>query len=390
MKTFFVLGGYGEMGRIASRDLAETAKNAKIIVAGRDENKAKRYASQLGKNAVGAYADASKPSELSSILEKHKADVLVNCSLYYYNLNVMKACLSAGCHYVDLGGLFHMTKKQLKLNSAYKRAKLTAVLGCGSTPGITNIMAGYGAQKLDKVHSIHVRFAGYSYTRQKTHFVVPYSMYTVFDEFTSRPAVFKNGKMTFVKPMSGEAAEYFPAPIGEVKTFYTLHSEIATFPSSFRKKCLKHCDFKVSFDEDFVHDVKLLVEAGMASKRLVEINGMRVRPIDIAVKELNRLIPDNSKIKDIEYVRVVLLGSKGKSNIQLIVDCLSKSSRKWKAAAGDVDTGVPPSIIAQFIAGGKIMQRGVLPPEICVPARLFFKEIEKRGMKIITTMKKEN
>ncbi len=387
MTTYFVLGGYGEMGRIASRDLAETARG-RIIIAGRDERKAKQYARKLGKNVVGVAADASKPKDLAAFFKKHKVNVVVNCSLYYYNLDAMKACLEAGCHYVDLGGLFHMTKRQLKLHNRKKKKKLLAVLGCGSTPGITNVLAAYGTKMLDKLDTINVRFAGYSFSKQRTHFVVPYSMYTVFDEFTMKPAVFKNGKMKFVSPMSGKSVEYFPEPIGKVTTFYTLHSELATFPTSFKKKGLRECDFKVSFDEDFVHDVEVLIEAGFSSKKYIDVNGKKIRPIDVAVKELNRLIPDNKNIKDIEYVRVTMKGKLKNNPAELVLDCLAHSNLKWQAAAGDMDTGCPPSIIAQMIANGKIKQKGVVPPELCVPPELFFKELTKRGMQIIITKKK--
>lgn len=385
MKTYLVLGGYGEMGRIASRDLAETAKGARIIIAGRDEAKAKNYAGKLGKNVVGVAADAMKPDELAQILKKNRVNIVVNCSLYYYNLNVMKACLEAGCNYLDLGGLFHMTRKQLKLDGGFKRKKLIAVLGMGSTPGITNVLAAYGAKMMDNIETIHVRFAGYSWSHPKSHFTVPYSMYTVFDEFTSKPAVFIKGKMKFVQPMSGRTAEYFSDPIGKVTTFYTLHSEIATFPASFRNKGIKNCDFKVSFDEDFVHDVKVLIAAGASSKKYVRIGNAKVRPIDVAVKELNRLIPDSTNIKDIEYVRVVMKGKKGGKQTELILDCLAHSAKR--AAAGDIDTGTPPSIVAQMIAKGAIKKRGVLPPELCVPPRPFFKELTKRDMQIIITTK---
>ena len=37
------------------------------------------------------------------------AAVCVNSTQYYFNLDVMRACLKAGVHYLDLGGLFHVT-----------------------------------------------------------------------------------------------------------------------------------------------------------------------------------------------------------------------------------------------------------------------------------------
>ena len=66
-----------------------------------------------------------------------------------------------------------------------------------------------------------------------------------------------------------------------------------------------------------------------------------------------------------------------------VYDCHARSNTRWHASAGDVDTGCPPSIVAQMIATGAITQRGVLPPEVAVPVAPFFAELGKRGMKIV-------
>lgn len=402
MKKFVVLGGYGEMGKITARDLAETAQNAEIIIAGRDHRKAQEYARELSmpnivrqneNKIIGIKTDVSDLDALAGLLKD--ADVCINCTQYSMNLDVMQACLKTKCHYLDLGGLFHMTLKQLKLHVKFKKAKLTAILGCGSTPGITNVMAGYGASKFDSIHEIKVRFAGYDHTKYKWHFVVPYSMYTVFDEFSDKPALFTKGHMKFIAPISLQEKEVFPEPIGEVKCFATLHSELATFPISFKDKGISECSFKLAFPEDFVHDVKFMIETGMSSKQPINIGGRTVVPLEVAVKELNRFMPEHAgvKVNDLEYVRVSITGTvreKGKNkNAELIIDCLTHSNPKWNTPAGTIDTGVPPSIIAQMIASKKIKQRGVLPPETCVPAQAFFAELKKRNITIHETWKKE-
>ena len=40
------------------------------------------------------------------------AGVLVNTASYRVNLEAMRACLQAGCNYLDLGGLYWMTGRQ--------------------------------------------------------------------------------------------------------------------------------------------------------------------------------------------------------------------------------------------------------------------------------------
>ena len=71
--------------------------------------------------------------------------MLVNSASYRVNLDAMRACLEAGCHYIDLGGLYWLTGRQLELSDEFERAGLLALLGMGSSPGKTNVMARRGA-----------------------------------------------------------------------------------------------------------------------------------------------------------------------------------------------------------------------------------------------------
>ena len=72
--------------------------------------------------------------------------MLVNAASYRINLAAMEAALQAGCHYVDLGGLYHVTTQQLACDAAFAAADRLAVLGAGAGPGKTNLMALLGAQ----------------------------------------------------------------------------------------------------------------------------------------------------------------------------------------------------------------------------------------------------
>ena len=57
----------------------------------------------------------------------------------------MRACLEVSAHYIDLGGLFHITRKQFELQEEFAAAGLTAVLGMGSTPRKLPIRRWYDA-----------------------------------------------------------------------------------------------------------------------------------------------------------------------------------------------------------------------------------------------------
>ncbi len=380
MKKFVVLGGYGNMGSICVRDLYDSCKDCEIIIAGRDLEKAKKYANSFkDKRVKYAKADVTNVNSTAKLLKN--SDVCINCVQYYFNLHVMKACLIAKCNYLDLGGLFHMTRKQLKLHNKFKKINKIAILGCGSTPGITNVLAAYGFSLLKYAKEMHVSFADYDETKYNQPFVLPYTMYTLFDEFTSKPPVFTKGRLIYMKSGSGEKNLEFPKPIGKVKGFYTIHSELATFPSSFD---LKECSFRLTFPEEFNNQIRFLINTGFASNKEININSKKVKPRDFTAKIINQwLHKPGTKINDLEYVRVEIIGNK-----KLILDCLTRSNKKYNYPGGSYDTGVPPSIIAQFISNNIIRATGVYPPEKVIPAIKFFKELKKRKIYVYLNNKK--
>lgn len=381
-----VLGGYGEMGRISVIDLFETFKG-EIIVAGRSKEKAKGFVNSFkSKKVKWVQADINQFEKLTQILSD--CDVVINATQYNMNLKVMAAALSAEVNYIDLGGLFHITRKQLKLDKKFKKAGITAIIGCGATPGITNIMAAYGAKFFDRINSINVQFADKDYTKYDMPFVVPYSMHTIFDEFSMKPAVFKNGKFKFVEPLNGLEEINFPRPVNKATCFYTLHSEVATFPFSFKTKGIKSCSFKGGFEKDFVDKVKFLIDTGFASENPVSYNNYSIVPRNFTVKILNEFIPENTRINDIEFLRVEILGKRSGRNKRLVVYCKSVSNKKWDIPAGSWNTGTPPSIVAQMLANGSITKRGVMPPELCINPKIFFKELKKRQINVFSKWEK--
>src|SRR5206468_2482054 len=109
----------------------------------------------------------------------------VNTAAYRVNIEAMRAALSAGAHYVDLGGLFHVTREQLALDGEFRAAGLVAVLGMGSTPGKTNVMAARAAELLGgRVERIVVAAAGRDPEPPAGPLVAPYAVETILDELS--------------------------------------------------------------------------------------------------------------------------------------------------------------------------------------------------------------
>lgn len=357
-RRFVVLGGAGTIGKVVVRDLFESHPDNQILIADYNEPAARSLAESFkDRRAKASFADARQPKNLDSLLKDRS--VVINCLQHDFNLRVMQAALSAGVHYVDLGGLFYWTRKQLKFNENFRKAGLTAVIGSGCAPGITNILAAYGASQLDKVRSIKIRVGTVDLNKQTGAFWFPYSAQTIVEELTLKPWLFRSGKFRQIIPQTGWECTEFPEPVGKVWTLWTRHSEIATLPLSFRSKGLRYCDFKVGFDPAFVKEVMKRLQSGWTIQKFNKLPTPKHQPNDY---EISRVTVDN-----------------------ITIDCHAKSKPEWQVSAGDIDTACPISIVAQMIADGEINQRGVSPPEIAVPSEPFFTELEKRGMKIKIT-----
>ncbi|MGQ0797313.1 MAG: saccharopine dehydrogenase NADP-binding domain-containing protein, partial [Methanobacteriota archaeon] len=127
--TIAVLGAAGIIGREIAHILATEDQQGLRIGDVRAEA-VRALGKEIGAEAFVADADPQRlPVALRGV------DVAVNATPYPFNLDVMHGCLAAGCDYIDLGGLYHMTRRQLGLHDRFRDAGRVAVLGCGKAPG---------------------------------------------------------------------------------------------------------------------------------------------------------------------------------------------------------------------------------------------------------------
>ncbi|MDE3228446.1 MAG: saccharopine dehydrogenase NADP-binding domain-containing protein, partial [Chloroflexota bacterium] len=327
------------------------------------------------------------------------ASVCVNAVQYTFNLQVMEACLDAGVPYLDFGGLFHMTRRQYELDGAFREAGITAALGIGSTPGITNVLARVAADHLDTVERLDVRIGCGDASPADAPFVPPYSIRTIFDECTLEPMVYADGAWSAAAPMSGGEAIEFPAPVGQATAMYTLHSEVALFPVSFGAKGLRHASFKIAFPPAFLAQLRLLVDLGLAGVHPVEARGtkrgasVRVAPREVmvallAARQAATAPADaaSAEPSDCDVLRVIAEGTRDGAPARLVEEMVVLPYRPWGVGAGDVDTGVPLAIAGILLASGAARVTGAHGAELVFEPLAFLRELDRYGMRATETI----
>jgi saccharopine dehydrogenase (NAD+, L-lysine-forming) len=373
-----VLGGAGAMGRAAVFDLARSGHPVRILES--DAAAARRVARRYGcGRAEAATVDARDPEALARGLGG--AAVLVNCAPYIFNLKAMEAALRARCHYLDLGGLFHTTRMQLLHDGDFRRHGLLAVLGIGSAPGIANVLARAAADPLPRLRAIRIYNGGADYTRYRAPVAFGFAPATVLEEFTQPPIVFEKGRFRATPPLSGGEDVLFD--VGLQRVHRSLHSEVATLPLSYREKGIRECAFKIAYDPVLVERLTLLVELGLADKR----PGPRgIAPRDVLLDCFKGLPPPPDYVDDRDCLAVVVEGEDGRGPVTVRFDLTAGPQRRPPLSAVARDTGFPPAIVARLILSGAIRERGVLPPERCVPVAPFLGALAERGMRARRTV----
>lgn len=273
------------------------------------------------------HVDARDPASLSAALDG--ADVVVNAADYRLNLDAMRGALGAGAHYVDLGGLFHVTRQQLELDAEFRAAGLTAILGLGSAPGKTNLLAAAAAHRLgrDPV-SVEIWAATRDPAAADHPFPAPYSVQTLRDELQMRPVVLHDGELEDVDPLSGAASRDFPEPVGRAEGIFTLHSELATLPVSL--PTLQEASFRLCLSPGLLEKL-LAVQEGELPEPYTQ------SPASVAVHEVELRAGDTCVVG-----RTVTRGGSARSTSE-------------PAARGAVE-----------VAEGRLEKPGAHPPETAV------------------------
>ncbi|MBI2386138.1 MAG: saccharopine dehydrogenase NADP-binding domain-containing protein [Elusimicrobia bacterium] len=369
---FVVVGATGQQGLIASRDLLE--RGYRVLMCGR---RAEGLRALLKRRGAGfARVDLRDVAAAARVIGRSGSRIALNCAELRWNLHMMKACLQARSHYLDLGGLHEMTVRQYAQDRPWRARKLLALLGCGSTPGIANVMAARAAEDLDAVEHIDLGFAWESNVKT---FVLPYSLESIVHELTVPAVVLEHGRFRKIRGCPLEESGDFLG-VGRQVTRCIVHSEVYTFHKYFKDKGLRSVHYKAGFPAHSFKVLETLMQLGFTSGEQVVHRGETMTALEFTGRVLRRL-PSPARYAETENLWVKVRGTSGGAPKTVAMDCLVRTTPGWSEAGSNVGTGRTIAVMALMLHRGRIDAVGVTAPEACVPAAPFFRELEQRGMR---------
>lgn len=367
---FLVVGANGAQGRIVARDLA--LKGHDVVLAGLDTCGVEALRGLS--NVTSVHLDLIDAKNTRECICSHTPDVVVNCAIDDFNLDVTSAALAAGAHYVDLGSEEHITRAQFALHSEFKGIGRTAITGMGSTPGITNVLLRHVKPEFDTITTVHL---GFAWDCNQATFVSPFSMDAIAWEFTNPARILEDGRFVNRNPKEC-TLHYSYINIPKRRTYYTPHIEHFTFYEYLKDMGIKNIAVCSSFPQHSHEVIETLISLGFLSKTPRNFHGQAVTPCEFTT-DILRDIPVPEGYREWEDLWIYIEGTRHGRSYQTRLDCYVETQPGWESAGCNIDTAWPVSLTAEMLVSGEISEKGVYAPEGVMPSDLFLHRLEERS-----------
>lgn len=351
--------GCGEMAQVAIADLVRQEVFREVMVATRRVDAAEQFLSSLPTRTIRLSTHPVDVQDRAALVRLMKGCDSV-CNLagpnYRNAIPVAKAAIAAGVSLVDAMDDWETYLEMLELDEPARNAGITVVTGLGASPGVTNVLARYGVERLDRVSEIRT-----AWVMRGSDLGGPALSRHLLYSLPSRAFVFEAGRMREVRPFcDGRETVRFPE-LGDVEVYHIGHPEPFMLAQCFPS--IRYADDKAAFLPTEIADQIFTVGPGARA------GGPDA--LDAAADALYRAAKDMVDVPKTGALRTEVRGERDGKRVRLVY-----------SAAGRIGlgTGVPAAIGAQLLAIGKIAKRGVHPPERCLDPEWFLQAVDVRNI----------
>lgn len=256
-----------------------------------------------------AKVNADNKDEVVALIKSYQPDLVMNIALPYQDLTIMDACLEAGVNYMDTANyepedtddpswraIYEKRCKEKGFSAyfdyswqwAYKKkfeeAGLTALLGCGFDPGVTQAYCAYAKKHefdtIDTIDILDCNGGDHGYA-----FATNFNPEVNLREVSAPGSYIENNKWVEIPAMSIKR-EYNFDGVGKKDIYLLHHEEIESLNVNIPEA--KRIRFFMTFGQSYLDHMRCLEDVGMLSTSPVMFEGKEIVPI----KFLKALLPD--------------------------------------------------------------------------------------------------
>lgn len=380
---------------------------SEICIASRTKEKCDALADKLRPNTktviTTAKVDADVKEEVVELINSYKPELVMNIALPYQDLVIMDACLECGVNYMDTANyepeniedeewkaIYERRCKEKGFSAyfdyswqwAYKKkfedAGLTALLGSGFDPGVTQAYCAYAKKHIfDEIETIDIldcNGGDHGYP-----FATNFNPEINLREVSAPGSYWEDGHWVEIPAMSIKR-EYNFDQVGMKDMYLLHHEEIESLAVNIPE--VKRIRFFMTFGQSYLTHMKCLENVGMLSTTPINYEGKEIVPIQF----LKALLPDPASLgprtKGKTNIGCIFTGKKdGKDKTWYIYNVCDHEEcfKEVGSQAISYTTGVPAMCGAMMLLTKKWNKPGVYTVEEFDPDP-FLDALDKYGL----------
>jgi lysine 6-dehydrogenase len=372
----FCLGGAGRICRESALDLVQFSDFDRITIADYNEEAGREIVKWLDDPRVD-FVKVDVTDHDKTVEQMKGYDIVMDGTTIALNGLSTHCIADAGCSGVNLNGF----GEENQYADIFREKGTTCVPGFGMTPGTTQMMAMYAANRLDTVDTVRVSHGAY----RPFAFSKAIAATTTYEYDPALPSrvVYEDGEFKHVPPFARPREIALPEPYGTHTQYIIPHSETVTLAEALKDKGVRLIETRGTWPQKNMQLVRALYDWGILRNDKITVNGKEVGVMDCVAEYLLHS-KEGTETELYGYaLHVEVTGTKDGKKIRHTLTHTHPASdgsvKGWeKLRAYTRNVGIPMSIAVQLIAHGKNLNTGLLIPEYAFRPEDVFAELEKR------------
>jgi len=329
-----------------------------------------------------AGADLSDTDTVRTLVADH--DLVLSAVPGFMGFRTLRAVIETGTDVVDIA---FFAESPFDLDALAKEKGVTAIVDCGVAPGMSNLLIGHVDRLLDRTDTVLIYVGGLPEAREWPYeYKAVFSPIDVIAEYTRPARYVENGRPVVREALSDPELLSFPG-IGILEAFNTdgLRTLADTIDApNMKEKTLRY--------QGHIEKMAVLRATGMFGEQEIDVNGTKIRPIDLTAKLLFPMWELKPGEVDITVLQVIVEGEKDGRAVRYVYDMLDRYDPATGTHSMARTTGYAATMAIRMLAAKLYDRKGISPPEFvgkdekCVAFML--KGLGERGLNYRQTVEK--
>ena len=382
-------------GGVASVAIRKCCQNSEvfeeIMIASRTKSKCDALKEKLDGTTdteiTTAQVDAENMEEVVALIKSYQPDLVMNIALPYQDLTIMDACLACGVNYMDTANYepediedpawravydrrcreegfsaYFDYSWQWAYRKKFEEAGITALLGSGFDPGVTQAYCAYALKhefdEIDTIDILDCNGGDHGYA-----FATNFNPEINLREVSAPGSYWEDGHWVEVPAMSIRRTYHFDQ-VGAKDMYLLHHEEIESLAKNIPG--VKRIRFFMTFGQSYLDHMRCLEDVGMLSTAPIDYEGRQIVPIQF----LKALLPDPASLgprtTGKTNIGCIFTGKKdGRDKTYYLYNVCDHQEcyREVGSQAISYTTGVPAMVGAMMLLNGNWNKPGVFTVE---------------------------